>query len=118
MPHALFLGSFLATQDRVGTQEASLPNPVLSADSATSLGFRTRFKDWFKSLFAVTRAERIAASRDYRMKYGRENNNIEFIQAHLKHGIVDIVTSLMGIAVPINSACVPLLPDPRWARSV
>lgn len=113
MPHALFLGSFLATQDRVGTQETSLPNPVQTTDSAASVGFRTRFKDWFKSLFAVTRAERIAASRDYRMKYGRENNDIEFIRAHLKHGIVDIVTSLMGIAVPINSAYVPPLPDPR-----
>ncbi|ETW87567.1 Mn2+ and Fe2+ transporter of the NRAMP family [Heterobasidion irregulare TC 32-1] len=52
MPHAIFLGSFLATQDRVRP----------------------------------------------------DNNSLEFIQAHLGHGIVDMVMSLLGVAVPINSA--------------
>ncbi|KIP11464.1 hypothetical protein PHLGIDRAFT_63938 [Phlebiopsis gigantea 11061_1 CR5-6] len=62
MPHALFLGSFLATQDRTGEHmPAPLPSP-------------------------------------------RENNELRFIQAHLKHGIVDVVASLLGLAVPINAA--------------
>jgi len=34
----------------------------------------------------------------------RENNSFAFVRAHLRHGIVDIVMSLLGFAVPINSA--------------
>lgn len=100
----------MATQDRTGAHTESLPNPVQTQETTRELG--TRFRHWFKSLFAVTRAERVAASREYRMKYGRENSELSFIRAHLKHGIVDIVTSLLGIAVPINSASV-FSPMPR-----
>lgn len=35
---------------------------------------------------------------------GRQNNSLEFIRAHLGHAIVDIVMSLLGFAVSINSA--------------
>ncbi|GJE87733.1 NRAMP metal ion transporter [Phanerochaete sordida] len=103
MPHALFLGSFMATQDRVGTTNPTLPPPVQSSDTPDQ-GFRARLKEWFASLFEVSRAERKALALDYRMKYERENNDVDFIRAHLKHGIVDIVASLMGVAVPINAA--------------
>ena len=107
MPHALYLGSFLATQDRTGEYTpAPLPSPVQAQGDQESLDFRSRFRKWFNSLFEVTRAERVAVSRDYRLKYERENNELSFIQAHLKHGIVDIVASLMGVAVPINAAFV------------
>ncbi|EKM60826.1 uncharacterized protein PHACADRAFT_133651 [Phanerochaete carnosa HHB-10118-sp] len=82
MPHALFLGSFMATQDRVGIAAPSLPPPALSPEMSNP----------------------DALSRDYRMKYDRENNGVDFIRAHLKHGIVDIVASLLGVAVPINAA--------------
>ncbi|KAJ3548333.1 hypothetical protein NM688_g5311 [Phlebia brevispora] len=101
MPHALFLGSFLATQDRAGEFTPTLPAPVQHSDDSS---FPSRLRMWLKSLFSVTHAERIAASRDYRNKYGRENRELGFIRAHLSHGLVDIVTSLMGVAVPINSA--------------
>ena len=104
MPHALFLGSFLATRDRTGTFDLSLPYPTQSPEHAVSINLRARLRTWFKSLFSVSRAERIAASRDYRNKYGRENNELPFIRAHLTHGIVDIVGSLLGLAVPINVA--------------
>ncbi|KAI0359087.1 Nramp-domain-containing protein [Trametes cingulata] len=99
MPHALFLGSYLATQDRVA------PPPVLpvpASSGATDL--RGRARAWFKSLFTISRAERIAASREYRDKYGRQNNELGFIRAHLSHGLVDVIASLLGVAVPINSA--------------
>ncbi|GAB1517422.1 Manganese transporter smf1 [Rhizoctonia solani] len=35
---------------------------------------------------------------------GRQNNSFNFIKAHLNHAIVDIVMSLLGFAVSINSA--------------
>ncbi|KAI0762678.1 natural resistance-associated macrophage protein [Fomes fomentarius] len=101
MPHALFLGSYLATQDRVGL-EPTLPDPAMSSPSPSN--FRGRFRVWFRSLFTISRAERIAASRDYRDKYGRENNELGFIRAHISHGLVDVIVSLMTVAVPINSA--------------
>ena len=100
MPHALFLGSYLATQDRIS------PEPVLP-DLAVSSGpsnLRGRLGAWLRSLFAISRAERIAASRTYRDKYGRENNELDFIRAHLSHGLVDVIASLLAVAVPINSA--------------
>ncbi|KAF8898422.1 natural resistance-associated macrophage protein-domain-containing protein [Infundibulicybe gibba] len=102
MPHALFLGSSLAAQDRISIeppQELELPEPT------SRQGLRARIAGFFASLFRVSRAERIAASRDYRSKYGeRENNSLTFIRQHLHHGIVDVVTSLIALAVPINSA--------------
>ncbi|KAI0702436.1 natural resistance-associated macrophage protein [Cytidiella melzeri] len=104
MPHALFLGSFLATLDRTGIANASLPYPNQSTENTNRGSAKARFTAWFKSLFQISRAERIATSREYRTKYSRENNELSFIRAHLTHGIVDIVTSLLGVAVPINSA--------------
>ncbi|PSR80736.1 hypothetical protein PHLCEN_2v6652 [Hermanssonia centrifuga] len=103
MPHGLFLGSFLATQNRIDTPLQPLPHPVQTSGS-THIGTRSRLSAWWKSLFAVSRSERILAVREYRNKYGRENNELVFVKAHLSHGLVDIVTSLFGIAVPINSA--------------
>ncbi|KAI0639118.1 natural resistance-associated macrophage protein [Trametes polyzona] len=99
MPHALFLGSYLATQDRIA------PAPVLpSPASSGPTGLRSRIRNWLKSLFTISRAERIAASRDYRDKYGRQNNELGFVRAHLTHGLVDVIVSLLAVAVPINSA--------------
>ncbi|KAI0343977.1 natural resistance-associated macrophage protein [Trametopsis cervina] len=104
MPHALFLGSFLATQDRVGSSDTNLPYPIQTSEKPTYSSPKARLRVWLKSLFEVSRAERIAASREYRNKYGHDNNSLSFIRNHLTHGIVDIVTSLLGVAVPINSA--------------
>ena len=114
MPHALFLGSFMATQDRTGEYSTGpLPSPVQTQDDQNSLSIKARFRKWLNSLFEVSRAERIAVARDYRMKYDRENNELNFIRAHLKHGIVDIVASLLGVAVPINAASVYRIPSKR-----
>lgn len=102
MPHALFLGSYLATQDRIGPAPI-LPDPALTMASGPS-NLRARLSAWFQSLFTISRAERIAASRNYRDKYGRQNNELDFIRAHLSHGLVDVIASLLAVAVPINSA--------------
>ncbi|KAF8905430.1 natural resistance-associated macrophage protein-domain-containing protein [Gymnopilus junonius] len=77
MPHALFLGSSLATQDRVSDAQPLSENYL----------------------------HRAASSVDYRSKHGeRENRPLTFINQHLSHGVVDVVTSLIALAVPINSA--------------
>ncbi|TFK41312.1 natural resistance-associated macrophage protein-domain-containing protein [Crucibulum laeve] len=103
MPHALFLGSSLAALDRVSL--APVTEPALPGPAGRRPGLWTRVKQYITPLFAVSRAERVAASRDYRTKYGdRENNSLSFIRQHLSHGIVDVITSLLALAVPINSA--------------
>ncbi|THV06068.1 Nramp-domain-containing protein [Dendrothele bispora CBS 962.96] len=101
MPHALFLGSYLATHDRVSEApvETVLPGPVTSQSPIS------RLKTSFVNLFKVSSADRAASSKDYRSKYGeRENNSLSFVRLHLNHNIVDIVTSLSLVALPINSA--------------
>ncbi|KAH8981466.1 natural resistance-associated macrophage protein [Lactarius hatsudake] len=60
MPHSLYLGSALATQDRVSVKPVVLPTP-----------------------------SHIRDTRHY--------------NAHLYHGIIDLVVNLLGIAVVINS---------------
>jgi len=103
MPHALFLGSYLSTQDRVSEApvDTTLPSPTVAHNPTSKL------KALFSNLFKVSRADRGAAtSTDYRSKHGeRENNSISFIRLHLNHNIVDIVSSLSLVAFPINSAC-------------
>ncbi|KAH9853075.1 Nramp-domain-containing protein [Lenzites betulinus] len=99
MPHALYLGSYLATQDRI-TAPPVLPSPASSGPSS----FRSKARAWLKSLFEISRAERIAASREYRGKYDHQNNELSFVRAHLSHGLVDVIVSLLAVAVPINSA--------------
>ena len=107
MPHALFLGSMMATQDRV-SEAPQEPLAVLPSSQTT---IKSRIRRMILKLFRIDRAERETSTKDYRSKYGeRENNSLTFIREHLPHGIVDIVSSLIAIAVPINSASVfPLL---------
>ena len=101
MPHALFLGSMMATQDRVSEK----PQEVLPTPSQATIKSRIRQK--LLNLFSIDRADRDSSTKDYRSKYGeRENNSLSFIREHLSHGIIDIVSSLIAIAVPINSASV------------
>ncbi|PPQ69625.1 hypothetical protein CVT25_013708 [Psilocybe cyanescens] len=102
MPHALFLGSSLATQDRV----SDAPDiGQIPSNLSRQMSRRTKIRQFVLSLFRITRAERAASNIDYRSKYGeRENNPLLFIKQHLLHGIADVVTSLIALAVPINSA--------------
>jgi metal iron transporter len=117
MPHALFLGSSMATQDRVSEASQETLTPL----SPSEKSIRSRIRRLILKLFRIDRAERETSDKDYRTKYGeRENNSLSFIREHLSHGIIDIVSSLVAIAVPINSAsvssfscCYRLLADRR-----
>ncbi|KAG2365540.1 smf Mn2+ and Fe2+ transporter [Suillus spraguei] len=114
MPHSLFLGSHLATQDRLSTESLS---PVKSlSDKARELeprGVTSRRERlqylgqaiWrkFQSLFVVSRAELEALKARPKFHEHRENNSLKFVQSHLYHGMVDMVVSLLGFAVIINA---------------
>ena len=104
MPHALFLGSMMATQDRVSE---ALQEPLTVLPNSSQATIKSRIRQKMLKLFRIDRAERETSTKDYRSKYGeRENNSLSFIREHLSHGIIDIVSSLIAIAVPINSASV------------
>ncbi|KAH8120590.1 Nramp-domain-containing protein [Phellopilus nigrolimitatus] len=103
MPHALYLGSHLATNDRVSTGPVGVP---LALPNVTPpLSRRAIFKKMFKTLFSTGRVERGENQPDTSTPYGeRLNNSLAFINAHYKHGLWDIVMSLLGFAVVINAA--------------
>ncbi|KAI0059413.1 smf Mn2+ and Fe2+ transporter [Artomyces pyxidatus] len=82
MPHSLFLGSALSTQDRVS------PAPAKSTSIESLDNVSATIND------PIT---------DPKNHSERENNSWQFVQAHLSHGIVDVVVSLLGLAVIINS---------------
>ncbi|KDN51513.1 hypothetical protein RSAG8_00058, partial [Rhizoctonia solani AG-8 WAC10335] len=161
MPHALFLGSSLATLDRVSHPPAVIATLPLDEQKRTYT-FWQQFGRAKRALFWVQRSPasrssimndgsspieaatglqvpdtemeevdrpasppsqgspRVAApASDVNLNHeenkvepqthaqagpGRQNNSLDFIKAHLSHAIVDIVMSLLGFAVSINSA--------------
>ncbi|OJA18838.1 hypothetical protein AZE42_00814 [Rhizopogon vesiculosus] len=100
MPHALFLGSNLATQDRVSQPPQPLPPPVDTRRSS----FLQRLQRVWTSTFYISRSQHndtkdLTTSHEF-----RTNNSMDFIRSHLGHGTADVILSLLGLAVPINSA--------------
>ncbi|KAL1707366.1 natural resistance-associated macrophage protein-domain-containing protein [Schizophyllum commune] len=110
MPHSLFLGSALATQDRV-----SPPKPTLSTDSledidsitppsqrpSTLRGLYNKSRQWIVASFRAPPPN--ASSSNAKSHADHENHSLPFIKAHLYHGTADIIGSLLGFAVLINS---------------
>ena len=100
MPHALFLGSHLATQDRVSESPRQLGLPAAPVNAP-----RRSLKALIYKLFRVTRLDVEENSIDLTTPYGeRSNNTYSFIRGHLAHALADIIMSLLGFAVAINSA--------------
>lgn len=100
MPHGLFLGSNLATQDRVSQPSQPLPIPA----DARRPSFFQRLGRFWRNIIYFSPSGR-DDEKDYTSRHGfRQNNSIEFIRAHLGYGTVDLILSLLGLAVPINSA--------------
>ena len=95
MPHGLFLGSALATQDRASVKPAALPS-VSNIHATESKGLLEKLLDLFRPVRSET-------SDDFASHVDRPNNSLSFIKAHLHHSIVDIVVNLLGLAVIINS---------------
>lgn len=121
MPHGLFLGSSLATQDRVSTfpsNERAGESRNISLDSLASANSdksqhvtTVAAPDKIKEMVSTLRSWRPVGTDRYSKPMpdenlghaGWENNSHSFVLAHLRHGIVDIVFSLLGFAVVINS---------------
>ncbi|KAN0100854.1 Natural resistance-associated macrophage domain containing protein [Tylopilus felleus] len=76
------------------------PSPVTPHHSS----FQSSLRQCCRNLFSTTRAGH-DDSTDKSIRYGlRQNNPLSFIQAHMTHAVVDIIFSLLVVAVPINSA--------------
>jgi len=102
MPHSLFLGSALATQDRMTVETPPVVRPPRVADSREKAPSRlSQLFELTKSLFRTPPPNQ--SSTRVKRHADRENNSLAFIRAHLNHGIFDVVGSLLGFAVLINS---------------
>lgn len=106
MPHSLFIGSALATQDRLS--KTSLEADGESNSSLGSLpeerrpgGILNKIKSCLSKAFRI-KALDSHKNRPQRHE-DRENNSYWFVESHVYHGVVDIVLSLLGIAVVVNS---------------
>ena len=120
MPHGLFLGSSLATQDRVSpvldeseTIESVILPPVTSRLRGRSHAFNFNPVEMLYHKFYVPVRDMLVVQRNREwgpdVTQGHEgwtNNSFAFVKAHLRHGIVDVVGSLLGFAVIINSVSV------------
>ncbi|KZP29257.1 natural resistance-associated macrophage protein [Athelia psychrophila] len=107
MPHSLFLGSALATQDRLAASPSKTPSPDGFLSTAPSrVPLPRRLATFFRSIFKVTFTGQ-SFKDDYepepKTHVERENNALGFVRAHLWHGIVDMALSLLGFAVIINA---------------
>ncbi|KAK0454109.1 natural resistance-associated macrophage protein [Desarmillaria tabescens] len=83
MPHSLFLGSALATQDRVAAKTAEEE--------------REKPEKLWQRIRAAFHMAPISPPQTL------TNNSLSFIKLHLYHGIADVVLSLLCFAVVINS---------------
>ncbi|EIN14329.1 natural resistance-associated macrophage protein [Punctularia strigosozonata HHB-11173 SS5] len=102
MPHSLFLGSALATQDRACiSPPAELAIEDLPIHRAVP---RTRtLKTLADTCSSAFHMGAIDSSDKPKCHAEHKNNSYEFVRAHLYHGIVNVVISLVGLAVCINS---------------
>ena len=133
MPHSLFLGSALATQDRISFRAD--PKEDLDALPGTHNNTINKKDITDDSLqLSLQNQRRSSSGRYLRRIYGkfkkfvldafikppppananmngngeRQNNSFEFVRAHIYYGMFDMVGSLFGFAVMINSLYVIL----------
>ncbi|EKM84357.1 hypothetical protein AGABI1DRAFT_67739 [Agaricus bisporus var. burnettii JB137-S8] len=116
MPHSLFIGSALATQDRRRTECAPEKDDKLdltptdsrkSSDISTLASpsplhsFRSRVEESIRAFFRKPPPSIFATSATRHSQH--ENNAFSFVRAHIYHGIVDVVVCLLSFAILINS---------------
>ncbi|EPQ60172.1 smf Mn2+ and Fe2+ transporter [Gloeophyllum trabeum ATCC 11539] len=107
MPHSLFLGSFLATQDRVTSSKASIVSNMSSESlhepPQATFGFRNVFKKFITSCINTFRVVPVEEVDPPKSHSDHPNNALGFVRAHLWHSIIDVCVSLIGFAVLINA---------------
>ena len=83
----------LSTMDSTFSSESAVANSRPS--------FPTRAGAWFHQHFRVLPVTELP--NEAKNHAERENRPYDVVHAHLYHGIVDMVISLLGLAVVINS---------------
>lgn len=125
MPHSLFLGSALATQDRIAfranspSTEHLLHTSTLHSDDSLSIKsvpekstIRRLYENFKESVISVLRKPEVSSYATTAKDHSEHKNNpYEFIRAHIYHGTFDVVGSLIGIAVMVNSLYVRVFCD-------
>jgi len=118
MPHSLFVGSALATQDRISSGSDLEEEDILSSPGSSKVASEeelfqppSRFQRAtyaIKEYLAVSFRKPPASAYSTRAQRheDRENKKYAHVKAHIYHGIVDIVINLLGFAVVINSLSV------------
>ena len=104
MPHSLFLGSRLATQDRLAKDsETDLPkfSEQMTLSQRALRSIRSTFS--WRRLFSISRSDETSYPPNVLTHGDRENNELCFVKSHMYHGMADVIASLMGFAVIINS---------------
>ena len=129
MPHSLFLGSALATQDRISFRADpkeedldALPgtthiNTINKKDHTGGDSLRNQPRRYLQRLYgrfkkfvldAFIKPPPPANGNGNGNGERRRNNSFEFVRAHIYYGMFDMVGSLFGFAVMINSLYVIL----------
>ncbi|KJA28340.1 hypothetical protein HYPSUDRAFT_33699 [Hypholoma sublateritium FD-334 SS-4] len=116
MPHSLFIGSALATQDRISFHSAKRAvnlSDVSQTQSAESLTGRLDEKvvlsrrlylGFIKSVLSIFRKPDASSHATAAKNHDEhQNNSFEFVRAHIYHGTIDVAGSLLGFAVIINA---------------
>lgn len=117
MPHSLFLGSALATQDRIQFRKRhsekinqsdvsqDCEDAIVETRSTKSQSFFPRIlKSCKESVLSVFRSPPPSLYASSATRHNEHiNNSYEFVRAHIYHGTFDMVGSLLGFAVVINS---------------
>lgn len=106
MPHGIFLGSHLATQDRIGMPLSDVPS-TFSDDLTTEEKKTWRYRIFGDVIHNCRTAFRILPVSHYatvpKTHAEHENPPYEFVHAHIYHGMIDLTVNLLGIAVIVNS---------------
>lgn len=109
MPHTLFLGSRLATQDRI-TEDSDTDLPKSSGSSSPPRmtlwqrilrSIRSTF-GW-KKLFNISRSDDPNVPLNVLTHADWENNELSFVKSHIYHSMIDMSSTLMTVAIIINA---------------
>jgi metal iron transporter len=110
MPHSIFLGSALATQDRISESSNKLMRmrSTSSVDSESTIVLSTRmrrspFRHLWTRIVSVFHVDHLQEKLEPKSHAEHDNNSYTFVRAHIYHGTIDMILSLLGLAVVINS---------------
>lgn len=96
MPHSVFVGSALATQDREISAAEFKERSTMATEEVKGTRWQ-RFKNLFKLIPGASKLGNVTSHRDW------QTRPLAFVKAHINHGAWDVALSLLIFAVAINS---------------